>query len=343
MLTAAKAGATGMVAAAAAIAAVAQVTRVQPSGFGDRVEVIARSVYVDILDDSKHAVGKIPAGVLTVSEDGVSRPVLEVRLRSGDRTRPMAQTEANDTAAPGVLATPAPRFVLVALDPVTLGRQAWKAVIAQLDATADALVGIGPVDVLALTTPPLRAVTGATDAAAVRAALAHVAATITPQDRFYRNRSRAIVELQQVLRQRSPLLEAERLLQQLAPEEERVLRDCLDRLDAALAGSGRPLVAFWAAQGDPDTAGFVRSRLPADLDPAAALPFTASPGGAVTVRWRGGERGECPEPNSRAGFSARGACGRVGFAVSLSRRFDRKRGGPGDRRKTVPGPDRPTA
>ena len=272
-----------MVALLAAVATLAQHDGAPPVGFGERVEVIARSVYVDVLDDSRRAVGAIPAGSLTLIEDGVARPVLEVRLRPAAGTGAAAPAGVVATAASGVHATPAPRFVLVALDPVTLGRQAWKTAIAHLDAAAEALVGIGPVDVVALTTPPLRAATGTTDAAAVRGALARVAASVTPLDRFYLGRFRVVRELEQVALQRSPLIEAQRVLQELTNEEEPLLRDALGRFEAALSASGRPLVAVWAAQGDPDAAGFVRSLLSGDLSPSDAMPFTASPLGALTA------------------------------------------------------------
>ena len=218
-----------MVALLAAAATLAQHDGAPPVGFGERVEVIARSVYVDVLDESKRAVGAIPAGTLSLTEDGVARPVLEVRLRPAAGTGAAAPAGVVATAASGVHATPAPRFVLVALDPVTLGRQAWKTAIAHLDAAAEALVGIGPVDVVALTTPPLRAATGTTDAAAVRGALARVATSVTPLDRFYLGRFRVVRELEQVALQRSPLIEAQRVLQELTNEEEPLLRDALGR------------------------------------------------------------------------------------------------------------------
>jgi hypothetical protein len=174
---------------------------------------------------------------------------------------------------------------VVALDPTTLGRRAWDAAIEQLSGSGEALVAIGPVDVVALATPLLRAATATRDPGEVRAALAHIAVNVVPLDRFYAGRARAVRELQKT-HSGGPL----QILRELKADEERTLRDSLDRLDAALLACGRPLVAVWAAQGDPDTAGFVRSESPEGLSPALAMPFTDTPLGMLSSLEATGQR-----------------------------------------------------
>ena len=281
------------------------------AGFAAGIEVVARSLYFDLLDTDGKAVDDVPADSLELTENGVARTILEVRRRppaSTEKVARLAKTAGEDAST--ALAAPPQRFVLLALDPSTLGRSAWEHAIRQMSSSADAFTRIGPVDVTVLTAPPLRLASGATDPETVRRALARALREVKPLDEFYRGRSRFIRELQRIfdlvllpipstspdgVAARRRDVDAERILQaefasrELVVEEQRLLDLSVGRLRTETNRLGRPLIAVWAAQGDPDTAGFVVSLLPEWVGPDDRIRFQGRPLGTSSsfeARWR---------------------------------------------------------
>lgn len=281
------------------------------AGFAAGIEVVARSLYFDLLDTDGKAVDDVPADSLELTENGVARTILEVRRRppaSTEKVARLAKTPSKNAST--ALAAPPQRFVLLALDPSTLGRSAWEHAIHQMSSSADAFTRIGPVDVTVLTAPPLRLASGATDPAVVRRALARALREVKPLDEFYRGRSRFIRELQRIfdlvllpipstspdgVAARRRDVNAERILQaefasrELVVEEQRLLDLSVGRLRTETNRLGRPLIAVWAAQGDPDTAGFVVSLLPEWVGPDDRIRFQGRPLGTSSsfeARWR---------------------------------------------------------
>ncbi len=271
---------------AASQAAPAQVERPQPRVFVSRADVIARRIYFDLVDAAGRPVDVVDPALLTVVENGVELPVLEVRRRVAP-----AETRASDAVPATAPAPPAEapqpqRYVLVALDPTTVGRRPWGEALDLLSASADSLAAIGPVDVVALTTPVLHAVSGSRDPREIREGLARIAGSVSALDVFYGGRTRFIAEFEKVFDYPVPRTEmvsrALQLSRELAVDEEFTLRHALARLDGAIATVGRPAVVVWAAQGDPDTAEFVRGMLPVWFTPEEEMQFTAEPLGLVT-------------------------------------------------------------
>ncbi|MBI4914991.1 MAG: hypothetical protein HY825_04030 [Acidobacteria bacterium] len=271
---------------AVAQAAVAQVERPRQRVYVSRADVVARRLYFDLIDAAGRPVDGVDPAALTVVENGVERPVLEVRRRLAPSETPAIGPVAAAVPAPPVEPPQPQRYVLVALDPTTLGKRPWGDALDLLSASAEALAAIGPVDVLALTTPILRAVTASRDPQEIREGLARVAGSATPLDVFYRERARFIAELERVFDAPVPKAEmvahALQLSRELVVDEEFTLRHALARLDEAIATAGRPAVVVWAAQGDPDTAEFVRGMLPVWFTPEEEMKFTAEPLGLVT-------------------------------------------------------------
>ena len=261
------------------------------------VEVIARSVAFDVVDGRGRPVAELPPGIVRVFEDGVERSILAIERRATVRATATiaAPTAIVPASARGPIAEPSVvgSHVLVALDPTTLGRRDWREATDRLSEAADALVALGPVDVVALTAPPRAFVVATRDAGAVRAALAASADEARPQDGFYAQRLRFLREAQAMMsggpsmpmKQTPPegegasdapirgghdpaahramlvrWLRAETL--QLAADEERQLRLALERLQAAMATVPRPTVAVWVAGGEPLAGEFVRGLLP---------------------------------------------------------------------------------
>jgi len=281
--------------------AMGQALTSEQSQFVERIEVVARRVYLDVLDESRRPAAELTPEMLTVLEDGVVRPILEVHPRSlsdaGTGATPApAATVRRPTAAP-----PPQRFVLLALDPTTLGRRAWKAAIAELGEAAESLVAAGPVDVVVLTAPPRRFLAASREAAAVRAALAEIGRSVQPLDQFYTGRARFIREVQDIFDTRRGMVGGARdpfraaqqdidevnqalaAARELAGDEERMLRVSLGRLEGALAGGGRPLIAVWAAQGDPDTLAFARQLLAGRAGDVEMSTLSGSPLGVIPV------------------------------------------------------------
>jgi len=273
-------------------AALAQQESAPPQGFSTVVEVIARSVAIDVVDARGVPVTELPPGVVRVFEDGVERTVLALarRARPAASAAPDAGGATQQaTAAPTVVAS----HVLVALDPTTLGPREWREATGRLAEAADALVALGPVDVVALTAPPRTFAAAVRDAGAVRSALAAATTEVAPSDGFYQPRLRFARDVQAAMGGgpsaflrppgaalpagsdeplpggHDPAAHRQALIgwlrsqtQQLAAEEERTLRVALDRLREALGAVRRPTVAVWVAGGEPLSAEFVRSLLP---------------------------------------------------------------------------------
>lgn len=253
-----------------------------PPTFGAGIDVIARSLYLDVLDSKGRPVEEIPAGSLRLLENGVERPILEIRRRVDAPTA--TETVSPLPVPPRPAALPPQRFVLLALDPATLGRVAWEKAIADLGATAETFTRLGPVDVTILTDPPVRFAVATRDPEEVKRALARAFVEVKPRDEFFGGRSRFIAEMERIfelrlkplgtgrnpegeeVRQRDPnadrVLQAEFAARELAVEERRLLDRSVGRLREAASAIARPLVAVWATQGDPDTPGFVLSLLP---------------------------------------------------------------------------------
>jgi hypothetical protein len=287
---------------AASHAAVAQVERPQPRVYASRADVVARRLYFDLVDAAGRPVDVVDPATLTVVENGVVRPVLEVRRRLAPAEARASDAVPASAPAPPSVAPQPHRYVLVALDPTTVGRRPWGEALELLSASAEALAAIGPVDVVALTTPVIHAVSGSRDPHEIREGLARIAGSVSPLDAFYGGRTRFIAEFERVFDDPVPKAEttardpkadmvarALQLSRELAVEEEMTLRQALGRLDGAIAEVGRPAVVVWAAQGDPDTAEFVRAMLPAWFTAEEEMQFTAEPLGLVTAlegAWR---------------------------------------------------------
>lgn len=268
----------------------------RPAEYTARVEVVARTVMIDVLDAKGRPVDRLPAGLVTVLEDGVRRQVLEVRPVApppGARASAVRSESTARVAERGSVA--AESRVVVALDPETLGLREWRQATAELAGSAEALVALGAVDVVALSSPPRRLVTASRDATAVRRALALAGLEVAPADGFYARRYRFMREMQAMLdsvppprgderaeRQRKgapPLGHHQQAVvkwlrvetMQLAEGEQALVRAAIGRLQDAVVTAGRPLVVVWAAGCDPMPGEFVDQLFPPGFPPDERL------------------------------------------------------------------------
>lgn len=317
-------GALGAV--CAALPGVAQQTGGNPPQLATSVEVVARSVAIDILDGKGRPADAAPAGSVRVFEDGVERLVLAVEPSAAPAPAP-AGAIAAAVPASGALAQAAPPVaetrVIVALDPLTLGARDWREATSELAGVAESLVALGPVDVVALTAPVRVLVSAARDPEAVRAALAEAAASVRPLDAFYRGRLALLRDAQerrgafqpaavsfptaagQSGREAAALTarSVERVsianaARELAAAEQRIVDEAIGRLTGMAAGVRRPAVLVWVAGGDLLPGEFVRQLLPDGFDPGDLEEIVAAGSRAHGgVRWtrcgNGGRRTGC--------------------------------------------------
>jgi hypothetical protein len=304
-------GAARRAAVLACIAATASAqVEVSPQEFAARMEVIARTIAFDVVDSGGKPVDQVTVDMITVSEDGVERRVLEVRpyalIQVTGGTAPAAATAA---PARPLGPTVVRSRVVVALDPVTLGPRDWREATEELSRAADSLVALGPVDVVALSAPVHRAASGTRDPEAVRAALAEVQEQVPPFDAFYRGRTRLLRDAQErrgvfqdigggagatlgVGRGAAGMMAGTAAAQvatlrgaahELAADEERLLRDSLDRLGGVLAALPRPSILVWVAGGDPMPGEFFARLLPSNMNPGDVA--TIADAGQSTSFW----------------------------------------------------------
>jgi hypothetical protein len=292
-----KARATFVIASAGfAVAALctAQLETSHPVEFSARIEVIVRTIAFDVVDAAGRPVSDVPAELISVEEDGQPQQVLEVRPGSPRQ----AQAVPPEGSALPRGATPTPPgarvHVLVALDPLTLGPREWAQALAQLDSAADSLVSIGPVDVVALTSPARRVVAGTHDPGSVRAALAALATEVVPLDAFYRGRIRLLRDALGGTGAFDPALGGaaavaiDHATTELAWDEEELLRNAVSAVDAALAAVPRPTVLVWIAGGDPEPGRFVGQLVPGSLVERTLLQASgAGPGSGLWDRLSG--------------------------------------------------------
>ena len=279
-------GALGAV--CAALPGVAQQTGGNPPQLATSVEVVARSVAIDILDVKGRPAAAAPAGSVRVFEDGVERLVLAVELSAAPAP---AGAIAAAVPASGAAAQAAPPVaetrVIVALDPLTLGARDWREATTELAGVAESLVALGPVDVVALTAPVRELVSAARDPEAVRAALAEASSSVRPLDAFYRGRLALLRDAQErrgafepaavtfptaagqsggeaaALTARSvERVSIANAARELAAAEQRIVDEAIGRLTGMAAGIRRPAVLVWVAGGDLLPGEFVRQLLP---------------------------------------------------------------------------------
>ena len=290
----------------------------RPPQLATSVEVVARSVAIDVLDAKGRPVDTVPPGSVRVLEDGVERSVLAV-----ERSTAPAPAGAIAAAVPasGAVAQATPPVaetrVIVALDPLTLGARDWREATSELAGVAESLVALGPVDVVALAAPVRVLVSAARDPEAVRAALAEVAASVRPLDAFYRGRLALLRDAQE----RRGAFESARVAppqtagssgldaaamttrtierasianaaRELAAAEQRIMDEAMGRLSGAAAGVRRPAVLVWVAGGDLLPGEFVRQLLPdefdrGDLEEIVAAGQQSAWWGALNEVWKG--------------------------------------------------------
>jgi hypothetical protein len=288
MLCGAVVGAVG-----AALAAAQQGASDRPPQLVTSVEVVARSVAIDVLDAKGRPVDAVPPGSVRVLEDGVERQVLAVERSAAAVPAGAVAAVAPAPGASVPAAAPVDETrVVVVLDPVTLGPREWREATGELAAVAESLVALGPVDVVALTAPPRQLAAGARDAGAVRAALTEMATTVKPLDAFYRGRVALLRDAQEQRGAFEPAnvappqtlggsgREAAALMsrtieranvtnaaRELASAERRIVDEALGRLTGAAAAARRPVVLVWVAGGDLLPGEFIRQLLPDGFDP----------------------------------------------------------------------------
>jgi hypothetical protein len=281
----------------AALPAMAQQTGETPPRLAASVEVVARSVAIDVLDAKGRPVDVVPPGSLRVLEDGVERLVLAVERSAAPAPAGAiaAAGPASAVSAPGAPPVAETR-VVVALDPLTLGPREWREATAELAGVAESLVALGPVDVVALTAPVRVLVSGARGPEAVRTALADAAASVSPLDAFYRGRLALLRDAQErrgafesarsparsqggsaaeqaaaaaaaaLMAQSIERVAISNAARELAAAEQRIVDEAIGRLTGAAAGVRRPAVLVWVAGGDLLPGEFVRQLLPDGFD-----------------------------------------------------------------------------
>jgi hypothetical protein len=304
----------------AAWAAAQQAPSDRPPQLTASVEVVARSVAIDVLDAEGWPAQTVPPGSVRVFEDGVERQVLAVEPAAAAAPSGAVAAVAPAAAEPGApvpgalpAAPPVDETrVVVALDPVTLGRGEWREATTALAAAAEALVAMGPVDVLALTGPPRQLAAGARDPAAVRAALAELAAAVKPLDAFYRGRLALLRDAQEERGAFQPATVGGRssdpegaaltarsierasianAARELAASEQRIVDEALARLGGAAAAVRRPAVLVWVAGGDLLPGEFVRQLVPesvagADLEEIVSAGQQSAWWSALDEQWK---------------------------------------------------------
>ena len=257
------------------------------------IHVVARRIAFDLVDRRGVPVADPGAAKVLVFEDGVPRVVLAVE--------PIESTQASGIAAARYAIVPvtgepavdgqAPR-VLIALDPNVLSVSAWRESLDGLARSAEKLVALGAVDVVALTEPAQRLATALSAAGEVRDALASARGEIRPLNAFYGERLRLLRDAQErrgafqparVLEpttgagavpgfDESPARAVERMslvnaVRELARNEARLVAGAMARLDEIIATLPRPLVIVWVSGGDPLPGEFVRQLLPDSTPP----------------------------------------------------------------------------
>lgn len=257
-----------------------------PATYGLSIDVVTRSLELDLIDPCGDRAERLPAGRVRVIENGVERPVLELRQRTHQDRREEARGHILSRRAGTTMPTPARRFVLIALDAESLDHVAWEEVIEQLSGSAEELAHLGPVELTILDTTPHDLGTALDEPEAIRRALARARDEGRPLGRFYARRAQVAREVLEGSEAGAPFQPselrppasqlAERILpiaRQLATDEAHQMDVAVDRLVHRLAAAPRPLVVIWAAQADTDLAGFVASLVPgeASADELAGL------------------------------------------------------------------------
>jgi hypothetical protein len=221
--------------------------------FVEKVEVRVRTILVFATGpNGKALTAPLTPADLRITENGKAVEILGVEpVRAGVSPGP-SRAEAPPPPAARPAAAPATVQYLY-VDPSNLNRRTMKLLTDAVSSHLDAILGIGPLEIVLAEGTPTVYLASTSDAAAARKALADLAANVTGKQRLLDLRRDALKEIRDAeLTSKSTAASTTRSHVRVATEHEiALLRISLDRLEAWAASrpDARPGILYYANDG----------------------------------------------------------------------------------------------